>query len=101
MKWAGTIGNGEDKDGAGLVGGGTTDAEEVEKRGDTIGDGGGGDAVGDVEDDDGVRDRANGPCGTGGGLLFPYPECAGLSLANEQLLAHTSHVDRLLLHYDP
>nr|GMC79830.1 hypothetical protein Iba_chr04aCG14580 [Ipomoea batatas] len=69
MKWAGTIGNGEDKDGAGLVGGGTTDAEEVEKRGDTIGDGGGGDAVGDVEDDDGVGGRANGPCGTGGGLL--------------------------------
>nr|GMD29235.1 retrotransposon protein, putative, unclassified [Ipomoea batatas] len=70
--------NGEDEDDAGSVGGGTTSAKEVETRGDVIGDGGGtedvaedawreGDAIGDVEDDDGTRGRAIGTCGTGGG----------------------------------
>nr|GMD28157.1 hypothetical protein Iba_chr08eCG4680 [Ipomoea batatas] len=73
--------NGEDEDGAGSVGGGTTSAKEVETKGDVIGDGGGtedvaedawrgGDAIGDVEDDDGTRGRAIGTFGTGGGFLY-------------------------------
>lgn len=80
IKCAGTVGNGDDEDGDGSVCGGTTGAEEVETQGDTTGDVGGiegvaedayrrGAAVGDVEDDDGVRGCVNGLCGMGGGLL--------------------------------